>query len=641
MARPSLAHIVLAAIVVPLVVGVGSAGLVGWWSARRTAEAMSVRVQAEVGRRVAAELRPLLDAPHAANAANAALFRLAGVPDDDRLRRHLFDQLRAAPTVSYVQLGRAAAGGFLGVERTAGGFRVEVTTADHAGKEVRALDDRGDPVGDRLGFVDGYDARARPWYRAAIAAGEPVWSPIYQYASRGSPRIGITAVEPVTDPTGAVIGVAGADLELAHLSALLRTPSLGPGASVVIVERDGALVASSTTDLPFVVDPDGTARRVNAADVADPLVQAAAAAIGPRLAGLASPVTVHLDAPDVYVYAAPLADDRGLDWVLLINVPTAVVAAGIDRDARLTAAFGLLLVAGAIGIGGSVGARVTRPLLAVAAAADELARGRWDAPLPDPTHREVDALIRGFHTMRTRLAAAFADAEQARDAALEGSRAKSTFLARMSHELRTPLNAVVGYTELLLDEFDPATARGDLHRIRSAAGHLLRLIDELLDLARIEAGRIELVPEPVDLAGLAADVADTIRPLAAAKDTALEVRVAPDAGTLDVDRTRLRQVLINLLGNAAKFTDAGTIALGIERTGRAVTFRVRDSGIGMCADELAPIFEPFRRLPSARGREGAGLGLAIVHRLVTAMGGAIDVESAPGRGTTFTVTLPG
>jgi len=240
-------------------------------------------------------------------------------------------------------------------------------------------------------------------------------------------------------------------------------------------------------------------------------------------------------------------------------------------------------------------------------------------------------------------------AELAMAAATDANLAKSQFLANMSHELRTPLNAIIGYSEILqeeseelgLDQLSP-----DIKKIRTAAQHLLALINDILDLSKIEAGKMDLYLEDFSLFNLVRDVTSTIQPLVEKNSNRLEVNCSEEVGKMRADLTRIRQILFNLLSNAAKFTEHGIIRLDVSREdlkGVAwISFRVKDSGIGMSPENLKKVFQPFAQADASTTRKygGTGLGLAISRRFCEMMGGDITVESEPGVGSTFIVMLP-
>ena len=230
--------------------------------------------------------------------------------------------------------------------------------------------------------------------------------------------------------------------------------------------------------------------------------------------------------------------------------------------------------------------------------------------------------------------------------ALAANRAKAGFLATMSHELRTPLNAMIGYVDLLLlgiPEPLGEGARAQVERIRLASRHLLSIIEEILTFSRVEAGRETVEAEEVDLAALVGEVSAIIEPLAAARGIAFRAPERLDPPTLATDPRKLRQILVNLLGNAVKFTREGTVSFEVEREGGQVLLHVRDTGIGVEPRLHEAIFEPFLQVDDAKTRSapGTGLGLAVSRRLARLLGGDITVASAPGEGSTFTVRLPG
>ena len=238
------------------------------------------------------------------------------------------------------------------------------------------------------------------------------------------------------------------------------------------------------------------------------------------------------------------------------------------------------------------------------------------------------------------------DLRAARDAAEDANRAKSQFLANMSHELRTPLSAIIGYSEMLEEEIgdtgDPAGLLPDMAKVKSNARHLLGLINGVLDLSKIESGKMEVYAEDFDVSPLVQDVAATAQALVDKRGNTLAVKLAPDLGQMHQDVTKLRQMLLNLLSNAAKFTERGAITLAASRAGGEVQFRVSDTGIGMTAEQLDKLFQRFQQADASTTRRfgGTGLGLSITKAFSSMLGGTVAVDSVPGRGTSFTLRLP-
>ena len=262
----------------------------------------------------------------------------------------------------------------------------------------------------------------------------------------------------------------------------------------------------------------------------------------------------------------------------------------------------------------------------------------------------ADAIALGVERKRAQT-----ELERAKARAEEASRTKSLFLANMSHELRTPLNAILGYSEMLeeealdleLENFGP-----DLGRINAAGKHLLALINDILDLSKIEAGKMDLFLEEFDLSAIIHEVSTLAKPLIEKNNNALEVEIAPDLGAMFADQTKVRQCLFNLLSNAAKFTENGEVKLRVRRetiaaldeaTSRQwLVFEVQDSGIGMSADQILQLFQAFTQADASTTRKfgGTGLGLALTRRFCQMMGGDVNVYSVPGQGSTFTINLP-
>ncbi len=275
-------------------------------------------------------------------------------------------------------------------------------------------------------------------------------------------------------------------------------------------------------------------------------------------------------------------------------------------------------------------------------------RRRSDGSLVDVEVLGVPVIVEGKRVGLMGLYHDISGLLEARRQAEAANSAKSQFLASMSHELRTPLNAIIGYSELVQEEIEelgqPQIAQ-DLTKIHTAGKHLLALINDILDLSKIEAGKMELHVEAFEIRPTIEEVVTTVRPLVDRNANRLEVRCAADLGVMRSDRTKLRQALLNLLSNACKFTERGTITLEAEREGArddTVVFRVHDTGIGMTPAQAGRVFEAFAQAEASTSGKygGTGLGLAITRRFCRLMGGDVQVDSTPGQGATFTIRLP-
>ena len=293
---------------------------------------------------------------------------------------------------------------------------------------------------------------------------------------------------------------------------------------------------------------------------------------------------------------------------------------------------------------------ISEPIVQLASA-QTLVRDRKDYSIRAAKHSndELGVLIDGFNQMLGEIQTRDVALTVAKEQAEEANRTKSGFLATMSHELRTPLNAILGYSEMLIEDAEGSNRAElvpDLKRIHTAGKHLLTLINDILDLSKIEAGKLEIHVDECPVQTIVGGVVTTVGPLMAANTNELEVVCADDLGVMRSDATRVRQILFNLLSNAAKFTNHGTVTFRARRETADgfdwVVFQVSDTGIGMTPEQIGRLFQPFSQADSSTSRKygGTGLGLAISRRIARTLHGDISVESAIGRGSSFTVRLP-
>ena len=342
--------------------------------------------------------------------------------------------------------------------------------------------------------------------------------------------------------------------------------------------------------------------------------------------------------------ARPLANRLERLTNELVNKAEADVVAGIEASGeayRTSQTIVIAFVVGAIALalilGRTISWSLIGPIREIDARLSEIASGDFTQRVAVGNRDELGALAANVNRTSEQLGDLYRQLEMA-------SEHKSAFLASMSHELRTPLNAIIGYSEMLYEaaqdegqeEFLP-----DLAKIRDAGRHLLGLINDILDLSKIEAGKMDLYLEEVDLAGLIEEVRSIVEPLMMANANRLEIVCPAAVGMFYTDRTKLKQSLLNLLSNAGKFTHDGRVKLEVRPALTEISFIVSDTGIGMTEEQQGRLFQAFSQADASTTRQygGTGLGLAISRHFCEMLGGSIAVESAPGRGSTFTITL--
>ncbi len=424
--------------------------------------------------------------------------------------------------------------------------------------------------------------------------------------NRGSGTPTVYLARRLSAPDGAFLGLALGAIELSSFDRLYGSLQLGPGNVIALWRRDGVLLAR----YPALE----AGRRMPPAAIMPP------DALWHGVPGLFERVgNMDGGAPEWRVVASHPADGA---------VPLEV---NISRSERLILSDWRRDVAG-------IGTAVAVASLCVLGLMWALLR-RFGA------YEAVAEASRG----REAAIAAQVQAEAAREAAEDANRAKSNFLANMSHELRTPLSAVIGYTELLEEELSDLGERGvldDLGKVKGNAKHLLGLINDVLDLSKVEANRMDVFPEDFAVAGFVEDAAGAVETLMRRKNNTLALDLGDELGMLRSDVVKLRQCLFNLLSNAAKFTEAGRVTLRVRRDGGEggdwISFAVEDTGIGMTGDQLGRLFQRFTQADESTTRRfgGTGLGLALSRAFARLLGGDIAVESEVGRGTVFTLRVP-
>lgn len=665
----SLRSLIVALLALQLVLTMGLSGWLVLRGGEQTVDELVGHFQHDVSRVVNVQLRNWLSEPFIALAlvARAIDREQLDTGEPRNLQALLRDYLEVHPDFTGFGFGDQSHGYVIAVtaDRRTAETRYFMEYADTltGGDFISYRIDEQGQVLDTVLQVPDLDIRERPWYRTARDLGRPVWSPVYLSISRASHgSLALTAAYPLHGADGELRGILTAILNLDQISEVLSEMDVGAGGRIYVVESSGLLVGSSNGADPIHQVGD-EARRLPAVDSQDPLIRASARSIATHPGGFTdttmAPETLTLDGERFRLLMRPLTLDTGLQWHTVVVIPEAVFLGGVRELFR----WNLLVYLGVLGLALLVGlylaGRISRPILRLARAARSMAAGNRSQRLPGSPIRELDAMARSFNDMAAqvqelvenlewRVAERTRDLSDARDAADAANRSKSVFLANMSHELRTPLTAILGYGQLLPRQGALSERQRDSVRVINRSGeHLLGLIDEVLDMSRIEAGRLECVASTVDLHRLLEDLRAMLEGRAGIRDLRLTVDYGADLPRwVNVDGQRLRQVLINLLANAIKFTDHGEIWLRVrirrwQGERGELWFTVADTGPGIAAADRPLLFRPFTQTPEGRRTgQGTGLGLALSQRLIQLMDGEIRLRSRPGRGSVFLVRLP-
>ncbi len=499
--------------------------------------------------------------------------------------------------------------------------------------------------------VKPYYPQTRPWYKAAVETGKPTWSPIYNFTEG---ELGITFSAPVFNKTGTFGGVIAVDLILNQISNFLAQQEISPNGQVFLLETSGDLIASSTSEKPYVVPESGKKpQRLPAVASQDPLTQATAKYLMNEFGNLDQinrtlQLKFDIDGRPHFLKISPI-NQQGLDWIIAIAIPVSDMMAEINANTRTTILLCIIALIVAIVVGIITASSVIAPILQLNNSAKSLAQGKWKKTVRIKRNDEVGELTQSFNQMAKQLQESFETLEQRveeRTAELAelnkklriASSAKSEFLANMSHELRTPLNGILGYAQIL--QRSPTLGENDnksVEIIYQCGNYLLTLINDILDISKIEANKMELLPNDFHFPVFMQGIVEMFRIKAEQKGILLMYQYDAELPEgVHADEKRLRQVLINLLSNAIKFTNDGTVTFSVSRSQIGFRFEVRDTGIGMKPEQLETIFLPFEQVGEGKHQsQGTGLGLAISQKIVQMMNSQIYVESQVDLGSVF------
>lgn len=644
---------------------------------QKAVQEMAGNLQNEISNRIQEHLTNYLEKPHTIAQLNVGSARLEKLQPEDlsATQRYFWQQMQIFQSVREIYLGTEE-GLYIGITRDASGKLLAKITENFPERSYYALDSEAN-LANLLQIETKYDARSRPWYIGATAARAPVWTEIYTFFQGD---LGITAAQPFYNSQGDFRGVMAVDIILSQISDFLRNMKISRSGQIFIMERSGALVGSSTDEKPYIIGTDGKAKRLQAIDSTNPLTKAAAEHIitNFNLNVVAPPkkLQIILNERSNFVHVMSYKDGIGLDWLVIVVIPENDFMEQINNNTRTTVLLCIAALILAIIISGLTVRSVVKPILRLNAAAKDIAAGEWHQTIEFDRTDEVGQLAKSFNSMVSQLQTSFAALENKNQELQQLDKLKDEFLANTSHELRTPLNGMIGIAESMIDGATGTLSeiqQQNLLMIASSGRRLNELVDNILDFAQLKNHKLELQFSCVGLSSLVEVILAVCQSLICTKNVKLVNKISRDLPLVWADENRLQQIFYNLIGNAIKFTECGTVEISAKivaadsdceeeepdllsvANGRClipdrplaqgdfqIAVTVSDTGVGIPAARLDRIFEPFEQGDGSTSRQygGTGLGLTLSKQFVELHGGKIYATSAVGIGSRFTFTLP-
>lgn len=518
-----------------------------------------------------------------------------------------------------------------------------------------------------------YDPINDEWYLQTAKAGKPIWGDIYtsEWENNSGEVIGsyiaISANQPIYDENKKLLGIINIDLLLNDINKFLREIKFSPNSKIIIIERDGNLVASSDMT-PFYKKKSGEFQRLNISQHSDPLFIEISRVIKENLDNFQSinnneSLDFKFNDKKQFLYIQPWEDDYGLDWLVIITVPESDFTAQVNQNNLNTIFLSFIALIIAIYLSFKTSYWLTKPILNLEKTAAEIAGGKLSSQIKIKGIKELEKLADSFNQMVRNLQESFENLEQkvekrtlelqnAKELAVVANTAKSDFLSNMSHELRTPLNAILGFSQIMnKDKTLNIEQQENIKIINRSGEYLLTLINDVLDMAKIESGQMALQSKDFDLYQTLHLVSEMFGMKTETKNLQLIIEKSEDLPQyINTDKKKLRQILVNLVGNAIKFTEKGSVTISVsvdQSYSQSITnnqvnllFVITDTGVGISSEEIEQIFDPFVQTASGRKSEqGTGLGLPISQKFIELMGGNITVTSQINQGSTFSFNL--
>ncbi|EAW34932.1 response regulator [Lyngbya sp. PCC 8106] len=648
-------------LVVPFVLQiVGAVGLVGWFSFKNGQEAvnkLAIELQEQANSRIQLFLDNYFTIPQQINQINQDAIQLGLVNLDDLSTLGLYFAKQVEVfNVSYINFGGLEINQFVGVKNQ-GDSQPLITEFYRQAADGNLYwnsytrDEQGNKQNINT-FIENADHRNEGWYTDVIEADKPVWSQIYQWKDK--PILSISASYPIYNPNNQLIGAIGVDLNLADISQYLNQINLSEATTIFIVERNGMLVANSGETQSFI-QKNQEVQQILALESSNQKIRAITQELQQKISNftqIQTPQQLYLTLGNEreFIQVTPWKTESGLDWLLIVAIPESDFMAQINANTRTTIILCIITLILVTTLAILTARWIIQPILKLKDSALAFSEGKFDQTVDINREDELGILAKIFNYMAQQLQTSFATLENQNIELKRLSQIKDEFLANTSHELRTPLHGIIGLADSLIDGATgklPTKTTENLTMIANSGRRLLTLVNDILDFSKLKHNTIELQLKSLGLWEVLDMVLVLSQSLVGQKNIKLINSVPDDLPGVEADENRLQQILYNLIGNAIKFTESGTVEITacekiIDESNHYIAVTISDTGIGISEDKLEQIFASFEQGDGSTARQysGTGLGLAVTKQLVELHCGTIEVRSKVAEGSQFTFTLP-
>ncbi|MGD1712666.1 HAMP domain-containing sensor histidine kinase [Dapis sp. BLCC M172] len=654
-----LRAIVIVPFVLQIISAVGLVGYLSFTNGKRAVNDLAHQLQNEITVRIQKKLDIYLETPHLVNQLNVNAIRLdqLNIQATNDLELHLWNQIQSFDSIGVIGI-TSTSGTMVAVSRQDNNALNIIVTDKSTNGELHeyTTNSQGGRT-QRTKVVPQYDFRLRPWYQDGIGAAQAAWGKMF--TSLIDEKVKMMATRPVVDNDGNVIALVNATLTFSQVHEFLQQLNISKSGEAFILNRSGELIASSGKTDSFI-NNNNDSKLIDALDSKDPLIRLASQHLRDRFGDLnqiqnTSLLKFDIDGKQQFLQVVPFSDKYGLDWLILVVVPEADFMGRIYANTRITVALCLMAFILAIFLGLLSCELIIRPVKRLKEAATSLSVGNWEQKVKEVPIDELAILAQSFNQMTEQVEKSFVELERKNAALQEADRYKDEFMKNISHELRTPLNSIICSLKLVLDNFcdSPEEETELLEQADKSAIHLLDLIDELLDLVQIKEGKLIIEKKLVNLSECLSEIIDSQQPLIQQKNLELYKPNMSKSIFVEADPTKLKQIFLNVIDNAIKFTETGSITIDIQLKPGMNTYyideipiavvTIQDTGIGVEPSQQQQLFQSFvmQDGSTTRAYNGCGLGLAISRSLMELMGGNITLESAgKNQGTTVYISLP-